>query len=87
MHDTAIVIVSMEQDLGWIKSLKVPLSAWSDVSIVDGDILVPVKNIFNIFALRKPDCYYLSGLECSCQTPRACNISCSIVPERRQPPL
>ena len=57
VHDTAIVVAAVRQDLWWILFLKIARCSSSDVPIVDRDILVPGKMTGFIFASLENVCF------------------------------
>ena len=89
VHDAAVVIVANQGGAGRVLLCKVVLCSRPDICPVDSDICVPIYQILHISSnlmlkiTVAPS--HLSGLDCSCHVPSACNISCSIVPDPVQP--
>ena len=89
VHDAAVVIVANQGGAGRVLLCKVVLCSRPDICPVDSDVCVPTYQILHISSnlmikIALPPSH-LSGLDCSCHVPSACNISCSIVPDPVQP--
>ena len=67
MHNTTIIIGTMDQDLTRSLLIKIVLFARLDVCLMDFDILIPGKNvqIFKLSFQSKEIFSNLSGLDCS----------------------